>query len=174
MSIDMRWAGAKRDNLMPQPCSPLAKVQKSVSYAPVIQERVQDEKLSRRGRSDPRGISQAQDRLHYVLAGLRMVADLGGTGASEAREPSGPDLRRVLARDARGQHGERLHADHVPTASSASARRRRRPPGKHGHPWCPAERSANGDQVRGVADAGGRPRPRYRTAVLWRAFRPSD
>src|SRR5260370_9395587 len=100
MSIRMRWAGAKRDNVMRQPCPPLAKVQKSVSYAPLIQERVQDEKLSRRGRSDPRGVSQAQDRLHYVLAGLGMVADLGATAASEPRAPCGPDLPPVLARAA--------------------------------------------------------------------------
>src|SRR5260370_7542823 len=120
MSIRMRWAGARRDNLMRQSCPPLAKVQKSVSYAPLIQERVQDEKLSRRGRSDPRGVSQAQDRLHYVLAGLGMVADLGGTGASEAREPSGSDLRRVLARDAPGQHGNRLHPNHQPPTTHAT------------------------------------------------------
>src|SRR5215471_11556827 len=32
-------------------------------------ERGQDEELSRRGRGDPRGVSQAQDRLHHVLPG---------------------------------------------------------------------------------------------------------
>jgi Thiamine pyrophosphate enzyme, N-terminal TPP binding domain len=30
-----------------------------------FEERGQDEKLSRWGRGDPRGLSQAQDRLHY-------------------------------------------------------------------------------------------------------------
>src|SRR5262245_889136 len=76
---------------------PLAKHANSVSYAPRIYERGQDEKLSGRRRGDPRGVSQAQDRLHHVLARLGMVARLGGAGASEAREKGGPDLHRILA-----------------------------------------------------------------------------
>src|SRR5436190_20445096 len=40
-----------------------------------------DEKLSRWWRSDPRGVSQAQDRLHHVLARLGVVARVGGIGA---------------------------------------------------------------------------------------------
>ena len=45
-----------------------------------------NEKLSRWRGSHPRSISQAQGRLHHVLAGLGMVTGLGGAGAPEARQ----------------------------------------------------------------------------------------
>ena len=134
-------------------------------------KRGQDEELSRRRRGDPRGVSQAQDRLHHVLAGLGMVAHLGGARAPEARQQGRPDLRRVLARDARGQHGRRLHADDRAAAGGAAARRRRRAAGKHGHPRRHAERGAHGGHVGRIPNARRRPRPRHRGAVVWRPHR---
>src|SRR6266852_5799917 len=100
-----------------------------------------------------------------------MVADLGGARAPEARQQGRPGLRRVLARDARGQHGHRLHADDRAAAGGAAARRRRRAAGKHGHPRRHAERGAHGGHVGRIPNARRRPRPRHRGAVVWRPHR---
>src|SRR5213082_3485402 len=98
MSIRMRCVGASETNQRdPAGTFPACEGAKIRVVCTIIQERVQDEKLSRRGGSDPRGISQTQGRLHYVLAGVGMVAGLGGAGTAAAREPSGPDLPRVVA-----------------------------------------------------------------------------
>ena len=45
---------------------------------------------------------------------------------------SGPTYIELLARNARRQHGDRLHADHRPAAGRAGPRRRRPVAGQHG------------------------------------------
>ena len=72
-------------------------------------------------------------RLHHVVAGFGMVAGVGGTDAAKDSKNAGADLHRILARDARRKHGERILADDRPTAGSAAACRRRSPAGQHGH-----------------------------------------
>ena len=100
-----------------------------------------------------------------------MVADLGGLGAPEARKQTRAGLRRILARDARGQYGCRIHAGHRPAAGGAAARRCRNAAGEHGRPWRLAERSADGRHVGGIPDARGRPRSRDRAAMVRRPHR---
>src|SRR5215471_3991870 len=98
MSIGAAWPAF--EPLPPTLRPHLADSEKSVlAAARAIPGRRPDEELSRRRRGDPRSLSQAQDRLHHVVAGLGMVADLGGAGARQARQQAWACVRRILARD---------------------------------------------------------------------------
>src|SRR5271166_5631219 len=121
-----------------------------------------DEAVLRWRRGYPGSVPQPGPRLHHLLAGLRMVAGLGGAGSSEGQSEARPRLHRLLARDPRCRYGDGLHASDRPDAGGIAASWRRVAARLRRDPLGTARRGADGRPVGRIHDIWRGPKARYR------------